>query len=282
MCCLLLSFESSAGCLSWQQLQKRWRLLTTACPATGAEPQQTGRNWIVDALKRNVQIHPHWPVYRFLDSNGNVADFITCYGALHTAQSVAAYLLGPCGLRAGDRVALVYPPGAQFCPTSILSDLMQEFLHIADVHAPQFPPKWVCTSFLVQFQRSYRHCTPSATCLHVLMSSLAVWAERSYHSCAGLEFVKAMWGCLFADIVAVPVCPPDPTRLQQSLPHFKCILEDSGAVAILTDRMFHTVRLLRFTSLSRSAETALSSSQHVACAASISGSLAESAPCEGK
>lgn len=58
---------------------------------------------------------------------------------------------------------------------------------------------------------------------------------------AGLEFIKAMWGCLFAGIVAVPVCPPDPTRLQHTLPHFNRIVDDCGAVAILSDRSFHMV-----------------------------------------
>ena len=54
-----------------------------------------------------------------------------------------------------------------------------------------------------------------------------------------------MWGCLFADIVAVPVCPPDPTRLHSTLAHFNRIVEDCGAVAILTDRSFYTVRAHR-------------------------------------
>ncbi len=82
-----------------------------AASTSGRAPAAEGRNWIVDALRRNVETHPHWPVYRYLDAQGNVADMITCYGAYHTAQSVAAYLLGPCGLRPGDRVVLVYPPG---------------------------------------------------------------------------------------------------------------------------------------------------------------------------
>ena len=47
-----------------------------------------------------------------------------------------------------------------------------------------------------------------------------------------------MWGCLFADIVAVPVPPPNPERLSTALPPFNRILEDSGAVAILTDYKF--------------------------------------------
>ena len=51
-----------------------------------------------------------------------------------------------------------------------------------------------------------------------------------------------MWGCLYAGIVAVPVCPPDPTRLAHALPHFNKIVEDCGAVAVLTDRQYSLVR----------------------------------------
>ena len=95
---------------------------------TGAaiQPQSgAGPNWIVDALQRNVDTHPHWPVYRFLDHNGNVADFMTCYGANHAARSVADFLLRPkkkrgLGLKRGDRVALVYPPGT---PSTHLSGI---------------------------------------------------------------------------------------------------------------------------------------------------------------
>ena len=50
-----------------------------------------------------------------------------------------------------------------------------------------------------------------------------------------------MWGCLFADIVAVPVPPPDPTKLKEKLPNFCRIVKDSGAKAILTDRTFYGV-----------------------------------------
>lgn len=51
-----------------------------------------------------------------------------------------------------------------------------------------------------------------------------------------------MWGCLYAGVVAVPVCPPDPTRLAHTLPHFNKIVEDCGAVAVLTDRQYSLVR----------------------------------------
>ena len=59
-----------------------------------------------------MESHPDWPVYRYLDADGNVAETITCKGALQAAHSVADYLTQHCQLKAGDRVALVYPPGA--------------------------------------------------------------------------------------------------------------------------------------------------------------------------
>ena len=72
-------------------------------------------------MRRNLDTHADWPVYRYLDSNGNVADVITCYGAYYTAQNVAAYLTGPCGLRPGDRVVLVYPPGTRLYCAAFLN-----------------------------------------------------------------------------------------------------------------------------------------------------------------
>lgn len=87
----------------------------------------------MDALRRNVETHPHWPVYRYLDAHGNVADMITCYGAFHTAQSVARHLTGACGLKPGDRVVLVYPPGAVPWPSPSQNHATKLFLPHAAV-----------------------------------------------------------------------------------------------------------------------------------------------------
>jgi acyl-CoA synthetase (AMP-forming)/AMP-acid ligase II len=40
----------------------------------------------------------------------------------------------------------------------------------------------------------------------------------------GLEFISAFFGCLYAGVVAVPAYPPDPARLNRSLPRFQAIL----------------------------------------------------------
>jgi acyl-CoA synthetase (AMP-forming)/AMP-acid ligase II/acyl carrier protein len=50
----------------------------------------------------------------------------------------------------------------------------------------------------------------------------------------GLEFIGAFFGCLYAGVVAVPAYPPDPARLNRSLPRFQAIVADSNAAVVLT------------------------------------------------
>src|SRR5262245_15098650 len=39
----------------------------------------------------------------------------------------------------------------------------------------------------------------------------------------GLDFVVAFFGCLYAGVIAVPVYPPDPARLDRTLPRLRAI-----------------------------------------------------------
>ncbi|MCA9567511.1 MAG: fatty acyl-AMP ligase, partial [Myxococcales bacterium] len=50
----------------------------------------------------------------------------------------------------------------------------------------------------------------------------------------GLDFIAVFYACLHAGVVAVPVYPPDPARLQRSLPRFLALVADCGASAVLT------------------------------------------------
>jgi acyl-CoA synthetase (AMP-forming)/AMP-acid ligase II/acyl carrier protein len=50
----------------------------------------------------------------------------------------------------------------------------------------------------------------------------------------GLEFVAGFFGCLYAGVVAVPVYPPDPSRLNRTLPRLQAIAADAGAKVVLT------------------------------------------------
>ncbi|MGZ3458113.1 MAG: fatty acyl-AMP ligase, partial [Archangium sp.] len=50
----------------------------------------------------------------------------------------------------------------------------------------------------------------------------------------GLEYVAGFFGCLAAGVVAVPAYPPDPTRLERTLPRLRAIIQDAQATVVLT------------------------------------------------
>ncbi|WP_433654421.1 fatty acyl-AMP ligase [Nocardia sp. CA-128927] len=50
----------------------------------------------------------------------------------------------------------------------------------------------------------------------------------------GLEFVVAFYGCLYAGVIAVPVAPPQPNKLADSLARLASIVGNSGARLLLT------------------------------------------------
>lgn len=50
----------------------------------------------------------------------------------------------------------------------------------------------------------------------------------------GLDYVQAYFGCLYGGIIAVPAYPPDPTRLERTLPRLQRIVADAGTKIILT------------------------------------------------
>jgi acyl-CoA synthetase (AMP-forming)/AMP-acid ligase II/aryl carrier-like protein len=55
----------------------------------------------------------------------------------------------------------------------------------------------------------------------------------------GLEYVAAFFGALYAGVVAVPVYPPDPLRLQRTLPRLQAIARDAQATVVLTTQLIH-------------------------------------------
>lgn len=62
---------------------------------------------------------------------------------------------------------------------------------------------------------------------------------------AGLEYVVAFWGCMYAGAVAVPAFPPDPARPQRTLPRLRAVFEDSqAALALAPEALLPGVREL--------------------------------------
>ncbi|QRO01038.1 non-ribosomal peptide synthase/polyketide synthase [Archangium violaceum] len=50
----------------------------------------------------------------------------------------------------------------------------------------------------------------------------------------GLEYVAGFFGCLYAGMVAVPAYPPDPVRLERTLPRLRAIIQDAQATVVLS------------------------------------------------
>lgn len=50
----------------------------------------------------------------------------------------------------------------------------------------------------------------------------------------GHDYLDALYGCMYAKVLAVPVHPPDPHRLHRTLPRLKNIAADAGVKWILT------------------------------------------------
>ena len=76
--------------------------------------------------------------------------------------------------------------------------------------------------------------------LRLLDSSPACFGERALLLYPpGLEFITAFFGCLMAGVIAVPAYPPDPTRLNRSLPRLRAILDDAScSIVLTTDNIF--------------------------------------------
>ncbi len=50
----------------------------------------------------------------------------------------------------------------------------------------------------------------------------------------GLEYITAFFGCLYAGVIAVPVYPPHPARLERTLPRLMAIVKDARPCVVLT------------------------------------------------
>ena len=83
--------------------------------------------------------------------------------------------------------------------------------------------------------RTYRELDSAALAIGQALSAATNPGDRALLLFPpGLEFTEAFFGCLYAGLVAVPAPPPDPQRLERSLPRVISILSDSSPAVVLT------------------------------------------------
>ncbi|MCY1078497.1 MupA/Atu3671 family FMN-dependent luciferase-like monooxygenase [Archangium lansingense] len=82
---------------------------------------------------------------------------------------------------------------------------------------------------------SYARLDARARALGALLRESGAAGERALLLYPpGMEFVAGFMGCLYGGVVAVPCYPPDPTRLERTLPRLRAIARDCGAKYVLT------------------------------------------------
>lgn len=122
-------------------------------------------------------------------------------------------------------------------PDTLPSDLVS----LLQQRAGQNPHKRIYT-YLLDGESEEAHLTyvqleEQARTIAALLQSRNVSGERALLLYPpGLAYIAAFMGCLFANVVAVPAYPPDPTRLNRTLPRLQAIAADSQAKIVLTTR----------------------------------------------
>ena len=86
---------------------------------------------------------------------------------------------------------------------------------------------------------TYADLDKQARAIAAAIQSVAANGERALLLFpSGSDFVAAFFGCLYAGVIAVPVYPPDPARLNRTLPRFQAVANDAQPVVALTTSSF--------------------------------------------
>lgn len=101
-----------------------------------------------------------------------------------------------------------------------------------------------CSAFIYLYegeneatQLTFGELDQQARVLGGLLQSMKVKGERALLIYpAGPEFAAAFFGCIYGEVVAVPITPPNPARLGRSLPLFQAVVRDAQPVLALTTR----------------------------------------------
>src|SRR5271169_4432516 len=136
-------------------------------------------------------------------------------------------------------VHLDHLPGTFFGPSNLVELLL---------HRARCQPESIAFTYLVdgeneQIHLTYRELDRQARAIGAWLESHDVGGQRALLLYpAGLEFIAAFFGCLYAGVVAVPVYPP---RRNRSMLRIQAIADDAEAkVALTTDIVLSRVEAL--------------------------------------
>ncbi|WP_375743509.1 fatty acyl-AMP ligase [Corallococcus interemptor] len=88
----------------------------------------------------------------------------------------------------------------------------------------------------------------SAHRIAAALQSLAAEGERAVLLYPpGADYLRGFFGCVCSGLVAVPAYPPDPSRLERTLPRLRALIADSGATVVLTTSVILSMAEFLFT-----------------------------------
>jgi len=125
-------------------------------------------------------------------------------------------------------VALDRLPGTFFGPSNLVDLLRHRVRHQGD----QIAFTWLVDGEQEEIRLTYRELDRQARAIAAWLESNDLVGQRALLCYPpGLEFISAFFGCLYAQVVAVPVYPPRRSQLLSRLAVIAC---DAGAKAALT------------------------------------------------
>ena len=121
------------------------------------------------------------------------------------------------------------------------SSTLVEVLRGRACHQPERPAYTFLTDEEQQKEvhLTYRELDRRARAIAALLQSLGATGARALllHP-PGLDYIVALFGCLYAKVIAVPAYPPHPARIDRTLPRLQAIAKDAGATLALTTQHF--------------------------------------------
>jgi 8-amino-7-oxononanoate synthase len=136
-------------------------------------------------------------------------------------------------------VHLDHLPGSFFGPSNLVDLLRHRALHQANDRAYTY----LVDGENEEINITYQELDEQARAIAVWLMSLGLSGERALLLYpAGLEFIAAFFGCLYAGVVAVPAYPP---RRNRSMTRIQAIVDDAEAkVALTTAAVLERVQLV--------------------------------------
>src|ERR671916_2613277 len=126
------------------------------------------------------------------------------------------------------------------------SSTLVELLRWRALHQPERP----AYTFLTDEEQKEVHLTYGkldrrARAIATFLQSRGMMGARALllHP-PGLDYIAALFGCLYAKVVAVPAYPPRSARIDRTLPRLQAIAKDAGATLVLTTQ--HTFSSMEF------------------------------------